>query len=217
MDKNDETLPEDFKHKSSPEHDNETEASAKPAFTVNDRRFWTLSEGDLQAEVERPKQPTFIEQLQQQVDDKDKQLREYIAAYKKEVVEGLEKTKERLERDASQRMEQMRGQVISPMLEVLDALERSIAAAETSQDYSSLVQGIKMIQNLMIQKFQELGLSRVATVGQHFDPKLHDAVAVQPVSDPAQDNMVVAEFRPGFLMGERIIRPAYVQVGKLQQ
>jgi molecular chaperone GrpE len=69
----------------------------------------------------------------------------------------------------------------------------------------------------MVQKLQELGLARLAAAGQSFDPTRHEAVAVQTVSDPAQDGVVVAELRPGFALGERVLRAAQVRVGKLRQ
>jgi len=203
-----------------PEGASEAEATegARRGFTVTDHRFWKLSDEALQADEARPQQPTFIEQLQQSLEHKDKQLREYIAAYKREVGEGLEKTKQRLERDAAARVEQQRGQLALPMLEVLDALERSIAAGEAAPDNPApLLQGIKMVHTLMVQKLQELGLARLAAPGQPFDPTRHEAVAVQTVSDPAQDGVVVAELRPGFALGERVLRAAQVRVGKLRQ
>ena len=190
-----------------------------PGFTVKDRRFWAINKDDVSGgEGEaRQKMPTFIEQLQQQLSEKDQQLRDYIAAYKKEVVEGLEKTKERLERDAATRLEQLRGQVAAPMVEVLDALERCVAATESAPDGHSLLQGVKMVHLLMLQKLQELGLERIAAVGRPFDPAFHEAVAVTPVFNPIQDKIIMAEFRPGFMLANRVIRPAHVQVGKLQQ
>jgi len=187
----------------------------RPAFTVNDRRFWNLEQEEIESELARAQAPSFVEQLQQQLTEKDRQLREYIAAYKQEVGEGLQKTKDRLERDAVMQLEQLRGQVAEPMMEVLDALERSLAAAGTGGSLESLLQGIQMVQLLMMQKLQALGLERVTTVGHPFDPSLHEAMAVVQVSDPAQGNVILAEFKPGFTLGKRLIRPAQVQVGKL--
>jgi molecular chaperone GrpE len=198
----------------------EAEASSSTAkgFVVNDHRFWKLNEEQIAAEDQKPRLPTYVEQLRQEVEQKDRQLRDYIAAYKKEVVEGLEKTKQRLERDSAARMEQLRGQIAGPMLEVLDALERSIAAAEASPTLgASLLQGVKMVQLLMVQKLQEVGLTRMQSLGQPFDPARHEAVAVTAAAAPTQDNTVVAELRTGFLLGERVLRAAQVQVAKLRQ
>lgn len=204
--------------KDDPNTDNPEESAAEPTgFTVNDRRFWTLQEEELEAEEQRPKLPSFVEQLQSQLEQKDQQLKEYIAAYKQEVVEGLEKTKQRLERDSAAQIEQLRGQMAEPMMEVLDALERSLAAAESQTTFEALLEGVRMVHLLMIQKLKELGLSRLDTVGQPFDPSLHEAVAVVPVSDPTQHNVIVGEIKPGFSLGDRVVRAAQVQVGKLRQ
>jgi molecular chaperone GrpE len=189
---------------------------AAPGFTVHDRRFWNLEDAELEAEEQRAEFPSYVEQLRQQLEEKDRQLREYIAAYKQEVVEGLEKTKQRLERDAAARVDQVRGELAQPMMEVLDALERSLTAAESSSSFGALLQGVQMVHLLMVQKLQSLGLTRVEAVGRPFDPSVHEAVAVAPVSDPTQDNVVVAELKPGFTLGDRLVRPAQVQVGKLQ-
>jgi len=199
------------------------EASPKrTGFTVTDRRFWAQGEEEAkQAEAERARLPTYVEQLRTQLEEKDKQLRDYIAAYKREVVEGLEKTKQRLERDAAREKERERGELARPMMEVLDALERSLAAGEraaagSGADVQAMLQGLRMVHLLMVQKLQELGFTRIETGGRAFDPALHEASAVVAVSDPALDRMITAELRPGFLLGERVIRPALVQVGRLQ-
>jgi molecular chaperone GrpE len=199
-----------------PEQPGEPQEPKRSGFTVTDRRFWAQGEDGGQAEPEKPRLPSYVEQLKHQVEEKDKQLREYIAAYKREVVEGLEKTKQRLERDASQQKERERGELARPLMDVLDALERSLASAETARDLKPVVEGLRMVHLLMVQKLGELGLSRIETSGRPFDPAVHEAAAVVPVSDPALDRMVTAELRPGFLHGERVVRPALVQVGRLQ-
>jgi len=194
----------------------EPDEPRRPGFTVTDRRFWAQGDDGEPAEPERPRLPSYVEQLKTQVEEKDKQLREYIAAYKREVVEGLEKTKQRLERDAAREKERERGELARPMMEVLDALERSLTAAESTKDIKAVVEGLRMVHLLMVQKLQELGLSRIETSGRPFDPQVHEAAAVVPVSDPALDRMVMAELRPGFRHGDRVVRPALVQVGRLQ-
>ena len=195
----------------------EQQESSSPGVTVKDRRYWTQGSEDGEDEEQRSQVPSYVEQLQNRLEEKDKQLKEYIAAYKTEVVEGLERTKERLKRDSAEQLEQLKGQMASPMLDVLEALDRSVIAAETNATVESLLEGIKLVQLLMVQKLQELGLSRVQTTGQPFDPQLHEAISVAPTTDPAQDNTVIQEVRPGFMMGDRLIRAASVVVGQLQK
>lgn len=194
-----------------------TDTEAPPprsGFTVNDRRFWATESAEEESAAERAQAPTYVAQLQTDLAEKDRQLREYIAAYKQEVVEGLEKTKQRLERDAAQRLELLRGQLVEPMLEVLDALDRSLAAAATGSSLEALVRGVTMVRLLMLQKLQALGLQRMESVGQPFDPGRHEAVSVVQVTDPAQENRVIDEIQTGYTLGERLVRPAQVRVGK---
>lgn len=199
-----------------PRHPDEEQEQGGPGFVVNDRRFWNLSDEELAAEAEKPSKPSYIVQLEQQLEEKDRQLKEYIKAYKTEVGENLEKTRKRLERDAMAQLERARTMLTEPMLEVLDALERSIVAGQQTGSAEALLEGVKMVHLLMVQKLGQLGLQRIEAVGQPFDPNLHEALAVAPVDDPAQHNVVLQEFKPGFAIGDRVVRPAQVQVGKAQ-
>ena len=65
-----------------------------------------------------------------------------------------------------------------------------------------------------LQALGQFGLERRSSLGERFDPRLHDAIAVIPVADAQQDGMVVSELEPAYVVGERVIRPAKVQVGR---
>jgi len=185
-------------------------------FKVFDRRFWASEDTVQEDAEERSEVPSYVEQLQRQVAEKDKQLREYIAAYKREVVENLEQTKARLERDAEQKARGVRGEMAGPMMEILETLERSIAVSETSTDVDALREGMKMVHLLLMQKLKDLGLDRIETVGKPFDPAIHEAVAVVRAADPSQDNVVINELSPGFILEGRVVRAPKVQVAKVQ-
>lgn len=192
--------------------------SETPKFVVNDRRFWNLDEQELENErKERSQMPTYIERLEKQLEEKDKLLKEYIAAYKEEVNKGLVETKNRLERDAAAQRKQLLGDLAAPMLDVLGTLELSIQTAETSNDVFSMLQGLKNIRLLMVQKLKEMGLERIETIGLPFDPNRHQAVSVVPVVDVTADKIIIGEISPGFILEGRVIRAAQVMVGKLQQ
>jgi molecular chaperone GrpE len=210
--------PGDTTELNEPQHEQPSQPRQDKGFKVHDRRFWAMDQEELEAEEEqRSELPSYVEQLKAQLEEKDRQLQEYIQAYKKEVGEGLDRTKQRLERDAGKQLEQMRGQLSEPMLEVLDALERSLeAAAAAGGNPEALLQGVQMVYQLMVNKLQELGLTRIPARGEPFDPRVHEALAVQPVDDPSLEGVVIHEVKPGFLLGERVVRPAQVLVGKVQ-
>jgi len=65
------------------------------------------------------------------------------------------------------------------------------------------------------QRISALGAERITVTGQRFDPHLAEAVDAVTVADPEQDGRVVQEVRAGYRIGERILRPARVRVGRL--
>jgi molecular chaperone GrpE len=204
-------------------------AQDKPkGFKVSDRRFWAEGQTDgavpvggngqadttaPSAEPPSPQYPTYVEQLRAELAEKDKQLREYIAAYKEQVVKGIEDTKERLRRESERELELLRGKVVEALLPVLDDLDRSLQAAGDRRD--PLIDGVRLVRDEFQSRLGALGLAPIVALGQPFDPVLHEAVAVASVTDPAQDGTVLGVVRGGFRFGERVLRPAIVQVGKL--
>jgi molecular chaperone GrpE (heat shock protein) len=126
----------------------------------------------------------------------------------------LEDAKQRLRRDNERELERLRSRALEALLPVLDNLERSIAAAESSRNVQALLDGMKLVHGQFLTALAPFGLERVSAVGSRFDPKLHDAVAVIPVADPKQDGVVVAEVEPAYQVGGKIVRPAKVQVGR---
>jgi molecular chaperone GrpE len=126
----------------------------------------------------------------------------------------LEDAKQRLRRDNERELAGLRSRVLDGLLPVLDNLERSIDAAESSRNVQALLDGMKLVHGQFLAALVPYGLERVSAVGSRFDPAVHDAVAIIPVADPAQDGVVVAETEPAYRVGGRVIRPAKVQVGR---
>jgi molecular chaperone GrpE (heat shock protein) len=126
----------------------------------------------------------------------------------------LEDAKHRLRRDHDKEVERVRGRVLEALLPVIDNLERAIGAAEATHNVDALLAGTKLVHEQFLATLVPFGLERVSSVGTRFDPTIHDAIAIAPVSDPAQDNIVVAEFEPAYRVAGKVVRPAKVQVGR---
>ncbi|MEO7273706.1 MAG: nucleotide exchange factor GrpE, partial [Vicinamibacterales bacterium] len=77
------------------------------------------------------------------------------------------------------------------------------------------VQGIEMVRRQFIAKLEGLGVSRVDAIGQPFDPQVHEAVTMVPAVSPDQDGVVMGVIRHGYRIGDDVLRPASVAVGKL--
>jgi len=119
----------------------------------------------------------------------------------------------RLEREKARVLEAERAQLAQVLLEAVDELERALAAA--AGGVGPLVDGVSLTLASLKKKVLELGAERLSVLGRPFDPRLHEAIEVVPVTDPEKDDTVVEEVRPGYRIGERILRPARVRVGRL--
>jgi molecular chaperone GrpE len=119
---------------------------------------------------------------------------------------------ENVRRRASRELEAARreGQraALLPLLPVLDSLERALAAGSTDPDF---YEGVAATHRLFINALHEAGAEPVESVGQPFDPKVHEAVATVP-SRSAEPGTVMREIRRGWRLGDELLRPAQVVV-----
>jgi molecular chaperone GrpE len=172
----------------------------KDGFIVRDRRFWTQSQDSEQQEASEETAPSPSVPIDVET------LRTALAE--------LEDAKHRLRRDSEKQLELQRGRVLEALLPVLDNLDRTMLAGETTHNVDALLAGLKLVQNQFLTTLRDFGLERRSSVGARFDPRLHDAIAVVPVTDASQDGVVLTEAEPAYVVGDRVIRPAKVSVGR---
>ena len=124
----------------------------------------------------------------------------------------FENFKKRMIRESSDRFKFFNLDLIKELLPSLDNLERAINhAKKENTDVNSMIEGLEMVNKMTHEVFEKFGVSRVSTVGEVFDPNIHQAVGVVE-SDSVPDNQVVEECLGGYLLHGRIIRPAMVRV-----
>lgn len=102
-------------------------------------------------------------------------------------------------------------QLAQNILPVLDNFERALQAA--GDDVKHFMDGIQMIYKQLKDALEKEGITPMEAVGKEFDPNLHQAVMQGP-SDEYPDNIVIEEFQKGYLMADRVIRPAMVKVAQ---
>ena len=99
-------------------------------------------------------------------------------------------------------------EIIEKMLPVVDNFERGLANAPEGDPFA---EGIQMIYKQLMTTFDEMGVKVIETVGQQFDPNLHNAV--MHVDDPEQeDNVIVEEFQKGYTYKDFVVRHSMVKV-----
>jgi len=184
---------------------------------VVDRRWWAQPEGtagETAREADRERKPSYVEDLEQQLADRSAQL-QAIAGEHRRAIEEFEQAKARIRREVTRDVERGRRAIVADLLEVLDNLDRAIGAARDSDvKADSLLRGVELVRDQFLAKLEALGVRRVDALGQPFDAASHEAVSMAPVTDDTQDGRVVAVTREGYTIGDELLRPASVVVGR---
>ena len=197
---------------------------AEPEVKVRDRRRFT-PEGEPIADKEdagASEEPVVVQApAEAQPDPRDSTLAQQAARIDEltrglaSLVEDGKAARVRMEREKARVLEAERAQVAQALLEAVDDLERALAASGDAS--GPLVDGVRVTLASLARKVAELGAERIVVVGQRFDPRVAEAIDLVPVADVAQEDVVVQEVRAGYRIGERILRPARVRVGRLAQ
>jgi molecular chaperone GrpE len=150
------------------------------------------------------------------IDELQARLRTVSAAYQRQLEEVAE-TKARMGRQAAMREELRRGEVVGGLFEPLQNLRRSVESVEQGASADDTVAGLLMVIEQFDTAFEKLGIEEVPGKGATFDPNLHEALSMVPTTDAALDGVVLEVFSPGYRIGSRLIQPARVVVGQLQE
>jgi molecular chaperone GrpE len=119
----------------------------------------------------------------------------------------------RLMKTLEDRAKQGQFSFLTALLPVIDNLNLAIAASEKDPSLEHLREGVKGTARSFEQALLSVGAEPVPSVGSTFDPEIHEAIDMAEV-DPENDGKVTAEYSRGYKFGERLLRPAKVQVGK---
>ena len=124
----------------------------------------------------------------------------------------FENYRRRIDRERGETYARARAEVLLELLPVIDNFERALASLESSRgDAESLRHGVELIHKQFQDALTKFGLEPVESVGQVFDPHLHEAVTIEP-TDKHKENTVIEEFQRGYRLGEKLLRPAKVKV-----
>jgi molecular chaperone GrpE len=129
-------------------------------------------------------------------------------------VDEIERTKERLRKDAAREIEQHKRDLVADFIEVLDDLDRAVHTTRDSNDAAAVLEGVELVRKRFRGKLAQHGVALDPSLGKGFDPARHEAVSTIPVRDPGADGMVVAVVREGYRIGDDVLRPAQVVVAK---
>jgi molecular chaperone GrpE len=185
---------------------------------VIDRRWWARGDdGGSQAADQPSLKPTYVEELEKKIEEKDKQLQEYLSKYR-QAAQEFEDARARMRKELARDAERNRREVIVSLLDVLDNLDRAIDAARSTGAAADdpLLQGVDLVRQQFRSKLEGFGVRPIAAEGV-FNPLLHEAVTAVPVDNHADEGRIVGVVRSGYTIGDEVLRPALVAVAKSRQ
>ena len=190
--------------------DNEHEIPVK----VVDRRWWaTKDKSEAGSGDGRASKPTYVEDLERQIAEKDRQIQEFIAKYRG-ASQDFEDAKLRLRREISKDLERGRREILADLLDVVDNLDRAIESARRSASPDALMEGVELVRRQFLAKLEGFGVKRIESAEQRFNPELHEAISTVPAATPELDGLIVGVVRQGYRIGDEVLRPAAVAVAK---
>ncbi len=183
-------------------------------FQVIDKRQFVNLEKIDKATIteEKPRYPTYVEELMGRMAETERKFQEK----KKQIDEEISRTKTRLEADFDRKLELEKRKIILSFLEILDDLQRALQAPTQAGTAEHVLEGVRMTAALFQSKLQSLGVERIETLDQPFNPGVEHAVGTIKVGEASRDGIVLEEVQPGYSMQGQLLRPAQVRVGSLE-
>ncbi len=140
--------------------------------------------------------------LQQQID-------ELTEALKRERADAIN-LRRRYEEQIASMQTMAKAGVVRDLLPIIDNFERALKHVPKDLEQNDYVKGIQAIVRQFEQTLEKLGVQRIKTVGELFNPHLHDAVSME--EGDGEHEIVSEELQSGYTLGDEVLRPAMVRV-----
>jgi molecular chaperone GrpE len=165
------------------------------------------------AEAQLPQETTLkpdeLQELSQKLADAEAKSAENLDGWQRTLAE-FQNYKKRIEREREADQAAMKGDLLRKVLPILDDLQRALQNRPTQDAWTD---GIELIERKLEAILEAEGLTRIEAQGALFDPNFHEAISNEPV-DGAESGRIVGVVQNGYMLGDRVIRPAQVRVAK---
>ena len=171
------------------------------------------SEEEPHLHLKEEKKEKEIKELKKKLEEKEKEVKENYDRLLR-VAADFDNYKKRIIKEKEEWTKFANEDLIKAVLPLIDNLERATNHSKKLEDVQTLVEGVKLTLQQLLQTLNKFGLSSIESLGKPFDPAFHEALyAIE--TDQQQPNQVMEEFQKGYLLNDRLLRPATVSVSKL--
>jgi len=153
-----------------------------------------------------------VVEIQQELEDTRIKAGEYLDGWQRSRAE-FANYKKRIEREQSQIYQTVTGNIIKRYLSVVDDLERALKNRPQDNQGATWADGIELIYQKLLSILESEGIKPIEAQGQPFDPNLHEAISLEE-SDSNESGQVIGVTQQGYMLGDRVLRPAVVRVAK---
>jgi molecular chaperone GrpE len=160
----------------------------------------------------KKKEDRDIEELKKKLEEKTKESKENYDRLLR-MAADFENYKKRAAKEKEDWTKFANEDLIKGMLPFIDNLERAVNHAQKVNDAGVLIEGVRLTLQQLLQSLNKFGLSSFESLGKPFDPAVHEAMLIVE-TDQYEPNRVMEEFQKGYLLNDRLLRPATVSVSK---
>jgi len=162
---------------------------------------------------EKKKKSAIIKELKSKLEEKEQQAKENYDRFLRNAAE-LENFKKRTARQMDEFRKFANESLIMELLTVVDNLERAIQSSRDDENSNaSVVEGVRLTLDEIMKILEKFGVKPIDALKQAFNPEFHQAV-MQAETDDFPSQTVIKELQKGYLLHERLLRPAMVVVSK---
>lgn len=165
---------------------------------------------ELEVEKAETEEIEVVIDLEQKLEDAEAKAAEYLDGWQRARAEYANARK-RLERDRAEAFLNASVEYAKKLLPIMDDFDRALDNAPESIEEDSWFEGILLVQRKLKGILDDLGVEKIEATGQVFDPNFHEALALRE-ADGVDSGLVIEELQSGYRLGERVIRPALVNV-----
>lgn len=170
----------------------------------------SAADTDTSPEGEHAESGTETEELQAEVERLQSEAAENLQNFQRAVAD-LQNYRRRKEQETQRQIDRARHEVLLRILPVVDDFHRALNATTGEAGFENWVEGFKLIERKLWSALESEGVQPMESVGEAFDPNLHEAVMVDESAD--NPDTVVEEFQRGYYINDQVLRPAMVKVG----
>lgn len=153
-----------------------------------------------------------VKELEVQVGQLEQKAAEAENLYRR-MAADFDNFRRRMDRDREELGNAGIRKVMDAIIPALDDLDRALTYLNPETPADKVIESFKLVANRVTQCLETAGLKRLQTVGEQFDPRFHEPVQQIPTADHV-DGSIMHELRGGYVLGERVIRPAMVTVAQ---